>query len=60
MEFHILNKRYLSAKVIKAKNMVSYPSGLRERSAKPSFSGSNPLDTYIVSLFPVTIYLIWW
>lgn len=25
--------------------MVSYPSGLRERSAKPSFSGSNPLDT---------------
>ena len=29
-----------------SKHMESYPSGLRERSAKPSFSGSNPLDSY--------------
>ena len=49
MKFHILNKRILSDKVNKAKTMESYPSGLRERSAKPSFSGSNPLDSYRAS-----------
>ena len=26
--------------------MVLYPSGLRERSAKPSFIGSNPIGTF--------------
>ena len=30
--------------------MVLYPSGLRERSAKPSFIGSNPIGTFILTL----------
>ena len=29
--------------------MASYPSGLRDRFAKPSFAGSNPADASLVA-----------
>jgi hypothetical protein len=37
-------------------NMATYPSGLRERSAKPRFIGSNPIvASFIVILFSLSI-----
>lgn len=36
--------------------MVLYPSGLRERSAKPSFIGSNPIGTFNVTSMLIQLW----